>query len=171
MVLYKQLTLTGLSLINNGVEQLMEEKLEWVDHGHTVPGSGGAHVYLSDDIQNTLSSELLDQLQSIDLTPAVIVNFSEHGKTYETPVHNDLTLYNNNNNHDLAFNAFTALVTSFIADIIGERSIDGDDLTDSPPPPKSVPAITVSLSFNLIAPSGPVNVRLPYPGDTISSAF
>jgi hypothetical protein len=96
MVLYKQLTLTGLSLINNGVERLMDEKLEWVDTGHIVPGSGGAHVYLSDDIQNTLSSELLDQLQSIDLTPAVIVNFSEHGKTYETPVHNDLTLYNNN---------------------------------------------------------------------------
>jgi len=90
MVLYKQLTLTGLSLLGESVERLMEEKLEWINAG----GVSSAHVYLSDDIQNTLSSELLNQLQSIGLTPAVVVNFSEHGKTYETPIHSDLTLYN-----------------------------------------------------------------------------
>ena len=49
----------------------------------------------------------------------------------------------------------------------------GSDLTSFPN--KFVPAITVSLSFNCIAPSGPIKVRLPYPeppgaGATISSA-
>ena len=49
----------------------------------------------------------------------------------------------------------------------------GSAITSSPN--KLVPAITVSLSFNWIAPSGPKRVRLPYPevpcpGENISSA-
>jgi ABC-type transport system involved in multi-copper enzyme maturation permease subunit len=49
----------------------------------------------------------------------------------------------------------SAVLTSLIALIIGVKSIL------PPPPPKLVPAITVSLLFNLIAPSGASKVRLP----------
>lgn len=92
MVLYKQLTLTGLSLIGDSVERLMEEKIEF----NKIAERLSPHVHVSDDIQNTLSSELLNQLRSIGLTPAIVVNFSECGETYETPIHSDVTLYNDN---------------------------------------------------------------------------
>jgi len=82
-------------------------------------------------------------------------------------------------------NPSTAALTSLIAVIIGVKSIDGpcivcagcciccdpcsdccpctacDPCNDCCSPPKLVPAITVSLSFTLIAPSGANNVRLP----------
>jgi hypothetical protein len=57
-------------------------------------------------------------------------------------------------------NPSTAALTSLIAAIIGVKSIDGP-FTLGVPPPKSVPASTVSLSFYLIAPSGVNKVRLP----------
>jgi hypothetical protein len=92
MVCYKQLTLTGLSLISNSVERLTEEKFETVKNNNLL----SSHVYISDKIHETLSLELLNQLRSIGLTPVVIVNFSEYGASYETPIHSDLTLYNDN---------------------------------------------------------------------------
>jgi hypothetical protein len=69
-------------------------------------------------------------------------------------------------------------VDSLLGDVLLDTEIApwGPEYTSFPLSNKFVPAITVSLSFSCIAPSGPNKVRLPYPppdspGDYISSPF
>lgn len=92
MTHYKKLSLTGMPLNANQTQKLMEEKERFNQKYLNLPLSN--HVYVTDQIQTILAPALLDQFDALGVTPAVIVNFSEYGQCYTTPIHADLTFYN-----------------------------------------------------------------------------
>ena len=95
MILYKKLNLCSSPIKDNVIGELMEKKENYNNENDRLKKHLYKHLYANDEIEKYLSPVLMDQLEKINLKPAILINFSEYGYTYETWLHRDLTYINN----------------------------------------------------------------------------
>lgn len=95
MILYKKLNLCSSPLKENTIQELMDKKEEFAKKVDAAPVGVYKHLYANDEIDKYLSPVLLQQLQLINLKPALLINFSEYGPTHATWLHRDLTFVDN----------------------------------------------------------------------------
>lgn len=95
MLFYKKLSLYPNPLIDDCIEELMQKKQSYNDEANRRNYVLYNHLYASDEITKYISPVLLDQFKSINLKPAIFINFSEYGSSHITWLHSDLTYHDN----------------------------------------------------------------------------
>jgi hypothetical protein len=94
MVLYKKLNLCSSPIKGELIQELMDKKEAFAKKVDMSPVGVYKHLYANDEIERYISPVLLQQLNLINLKPALLINFSEYGPTHETWLHRDLTFIN-----------------------------------------------------------------------------
>ena len=95
MKFYKKLNLCSSPIKEGVIRELMNKKEEFRKEVDRSKVGVYKHLYANDEIEKFVNPILLEKLSAINLKPAILINFSEGGSTYETWLHRDLACVNN----------------------------------------------------------------------------